>query len=277
MVPLDGGCFEMGSPADEDGRDEDERRHEVCVEPFELGRHEVRVGEFRRFVQATGYRTDAERNAGGESGCWALDLNDQESPWDWRDWASWRRPNQYQDNRDDHPVACVSLNDAQAYLDWLNRETGGGYRLPTEAEWEYAARAGTETARYWGDDSALIQACDYANVTDRTPLPNGSSWSEPLFDCRDGYAFAAPVGQKRPNAFGLYDMLGNLWEWTCSAYDADYGGAERRCLSKNDDARRVIRGGSWSINPRLLRAANRDRGAPDDRGDDLGFRLARTP
>ncbi|MEA3278010.1 MAG: SUMF1/EgtB/PvdO family nonheme iron enzyme, partial [Pseudomonadota bacterium] len=208
-----------------------------------MARTEVTVGEYRRFVEATGYRTDTEKDAGGKDGCYAIDLSDSDNFMNWRAWASWRKPNQYQKNRDDHPVACVSWNDAMAYIKWLNGETGGDYRLPTEAEWEYAARGGTKVARYWGE--SLDRACQYANVADQTKFTDGRVWSD-KHECKDGYVFVAPVARFRPNDYGLYDVLGNLWEWTCSNYDEGYGGSEKGCVSnKRADGRRVLRGGSW--------------------------------
>ena len=269
MVSIRAGCFEMGSPPGEKGRDDDERLHRVCVEGFQLGKYEVTVGEFRRFVTATGYRTDAERDTGGNDGCFAYDENDKKTPWTYHEWADWRTPNRRQGNRDDHPVSCVSWNDAVAYIEWLNRAAGGGWRLPTEAEWEYAARAGTQSARYWGDGDS--GACRYASVADK-----GHGW-EPNFDCDDGFKWVAPVGRFQSNTWGLKDMLGNVWEWTCSGYDAAYGGAEKRCLSKKEATPlRALRGGSWGYTPRFLRAAIRSRNQPVNRDDGSGFRLART-
>ncbi|MEA3410138.1 MAG: formylglycine-generating enzyme family protein, partial [Pseudomonadota bacterium] len=248
MVFIEGGAFQMGSPTSESGRDDDERRHRVEVKGFRIGKTEVTVAEFRRFVKATGYRTDADKNAGGKDGCWAYDQDDSDKRWNWRSWANWRKPNKSQKNRDDHAVSCVSWNDAMAYIEWLNGETGGDYRLPTEAEWEYAARGGTMTARYWGENPD--RACQYANVTDQTKLPNGNVWTN-KHECKDGYAFVAPVARFRPNEFGLYDMLGNLWERTCSNYDEGYGGSEKECVSnKHASGRRVGRGGSWYGRPR---------------------------
>ncbi len=153
LVRIPAGCFQMGSPGSETGRDEDERQHEACVTAFEIGKDEVTVGEFKRFVEATNHRTDAERNAGGKEGCFAWSATDGKA--DWRAGTDWRNPGFTQ--RDNYPVVCVSWNDAIAYTVWLNRDTGQNYRLPTEAEWEYAARAGTTTARYWGNDPD--QAC----------------------------------------------------------------------------------------------------------------------
>ena len=271
MVDIPGGTFQMGSPESEKDRDpDDEGQHLVKVEGFKLGKTEVTVGAFRRFVEATGYKTDAERNAGGKKGCWAYDQSDKDKQWEYRDWASWRKPNLHQGNKDQHPVSCVSWNDAQAYIEWLNKNTAGGYRLPTEAEWEYAARGGTKTARYWGNDPN--QACRYANVADQSAKQFDSSQ---VFQCSDGYAYAASVGSFKPNKFGLYDMLGNVWEWTCSEYDKDYGGKEKDCQTSGD-AYRVYRGGSWDGVPRRVRAAFRSHDSPGDRLYDLGFRLART-
>jgi formylglycine-generating enzyme required for sulfatase activity len=135
----------------------------------------------------------------------------------------------------------VDWQAATAFAAWLSQKTGQRFRLPTEAEWEYAARAGTQTARFWGD--APDGACTYANVHDKTPSRQ-FKWTG-HHDCDDGYAVTAPVGRFRPNPFGLYDMLGNALEWTCSVYDADYGGAEKDCANKGSSGRRVIRGGSW--------------------------------
>jgi formylglycine-generating enzyme required for sulfatase activity len=258
---IEGGCFQMGSPAGEQGREEDERRHRVCVEDLWLAKHEVTVSEFRRFVQATGYRTEAER----ADGCRAF----VDGEWKWDEDRNWRSPGFEQYDR--HPVVCVSWNDAQAYIDWLNREAQGNYRLPTEAEWEYAARAKTQTARFWGKNPD--DACRYANVGDE------QYFSGDVHNCRDGYHYTAPVGRFKTNGFGLYDMLGNVYEWTCSVYDAEYGGAEKKCPNKDISARRVIRGGSWHGRPLFVRSANRTRFPPGYRHRyfNVGFRLARTP
>lgn len=161
MVDIRGGCFQMGSPDWETGRDDDERSHRVCVDGFQLGEKEVTVGEFRRFISATGYRTEAERNV-KESGCFAY--SSSENKWDWQSGRNWKNPGLSQN--DQHPVVCVSWNDVQRYLDWLNGNTSGGYRLPTEAEWEYAARAGSQTAYFWSSE-VDEKACRYGNVNDK--------------------------------------------------------------------------------------------------------------
>jgi formylglycine-generating enzyme required for sulfatase activity/serine/threonine protein kinase len=269
MVRIPGGCFQMGSPASEKGRSDDERRHQVCVEAFEIGQHEVTVAEFQRFTVATGYRTDAERNAGGEKGCYAWSSTN--GKWGWREGVDWRKPGY--ELSDAHPVVCVSWNDAVAYADWLSKKTERIYRLPTEAQWEYAARAGTTTARYWGDDPD--QACQYANIADQTEGPGGHSWAI-RHECRDGHWYSVPTGSFQANAWNLSDLLGNVWEWTCSTYDRQYGGAETKCSEEHASDARAVRGGSWFYRPAWARSAKRDRNAPWRRHLDGGFRLVRS-
>ena len=158
-------------------------------------------------------------------------------------------------NGDDQPVVEVNWHDSVAYAQWFARKTGKRFRLPTEAEWEYAARAGTGTARYWGDgignNNANCGKC-------------GSRW--------DG-SQTAPVGSFKPNAFGLFDMLGNVWEWTCSQYKKSYDGREQKCSVSA--SKYSLRGGAWNYPPRGVRAAFRYDYSPDPRRSFLGFRLAR--
>ena len=161
MVKIRGERFLMGSPTDEKGRDEDERQHEVQVANFAIGKYEVTVGQFKNFVKAAKYKTEAEESGGCYS--WTG------SEWKQDAGKNWRNPGFSQ--TDEHPVVCVSWNDAMAYVDWLSKQTGKTYRLPTEAEWEYAARAGTTTARYWGDDSD--KGCTFANGADGYPPKPG--------------------------------------------------------------------------------------------------------
>lgn len=263
LVVIRPGEFPMGSPESEKDRDADEKPHGVRIDkPFALGKYEVAVGEFRRFAEATQYLSEAER----EGGCYRWDGK----TWEKQAGKNWRNPGFSQD--DGHPVVCASWNDAVAYADWLTQETGHPYRLPTEAEWEYAARAGTKTIRYWGDNPDI--GCRYANAGDLTAKQTFPDWD--VMNCEDGYLYTAPVGRFQPNAWNLYDMLGNVWEWTCSGYDAGYSGGERVCLDRNGaTGPRVLRGGSWDDLPRGLRAAYRLRGGPGLRNFFLGFRLAR--
>jgi|GEM_PF-2010045 len=234
LVRLPGGAFWMGSPSGsggflrglarliedspvcdepprEEGRRDDERRHVVTVRPFAIGKYPVTQAEWQAVMG---------NNPSRFTGC------------------------------DRCPVESVSWHDAQAYIEKLNALTGQRFRLPTEAEWEYAARAGQNT-RYAGSDDIDAVAWYSENSGGQTH----------------------PVGQKQPNAFGLYDLSGNVWEWTASAYVAEYDGSE--LFSTNDaNARRVFRGGSWVYTPDLVRSAYRGWSDPTSRNYSLGFRLA---
>ncbi|HRZ07770.1 MAG TPA: formylglycine-generating enzyme family protein, partial [Candidatus Competibacteraceae bacterium] len=184
---------------------------------------------------------------------------------------NWRKPGYEQ--KDNYPVVCVSWNDALAYVKWLSDQTGQSYRLPTEAEWEYAARAGTTTARYWGEDPD--QACRYANVGDQAAKKTFPNWV--IHECTDGVVYTAPVGSFQANAWGLKDMLGNVWEWTCSEWDEKYGGAESRCSTNSGTTGPLaVRGGSWRTPPDWVRSADRGWLTPTDRHSFVGFRLARS-
>jgi sulfatase modifying factor 1 len=169
----------------------------------------------------------------------------------------------------------VSWNDATAYARWLTQRTGKRYRLPTEAEWEYAARAGTRTARFWGDDAKM--ACAFANGADvsvHAHVPNASSWN--IVGCNDRYSYTAPVGTFRPNAFALYDMLGNVEEWTQDCWNASYLGAPKdaSAVVTGDCALRAVRGGSWIDAPVGIRAAYRVGSPTTVRVYRRGFRVA---
>ena len=188
--------------------------------------------------------------------------------WELRAGRSWRHPGYAQG--DDHPVACVSRNDALAYARWLSERLGRRYRLPTEAEWEWAARGGTNTARPWGDDAG--GACLWANVGDHALLRHHPEWPWTIHSCNDAHTYTAPVGSYDPNGFHLHDMGGNVWEWTCSSYEAAYRGAEERCDPEGRVG--VARGGSWSNSPRWVRSAGRFWNQADTRLDIVGFRLA---
>ena len=260
MKNIPAGCFQIG----EDGRHK-RRGQEVCVDGFRLGVKEVSVGEFRRFIRATNYHTEAEQGV-EKKGCFAY--GSRENTWAYRADRNWDNPGFSQTEK--HPVVCVSWNDIQKYIGWLNRQTTGGYRLPTEAEWSYAARGGTQTAFSWGN-AADARACSYANVNDK-------NWAQE-FPCNDGYKFTAPIGTYSPNDFGLYDMTGNAFEWTCSEFNEAYSGVKTRCLSNNgsnNGAFLVARGGSFFNESRWLRLGARIGVKPWERGDYGGFRLART-
>jgi serine/threonine-protein kinase PpkA len=271
-VVISAGCFTMGSQEQELGRQTDELQHRVCVKTFKMTPAEVTVAEFQQFVTATKYITDAERNV-EESGCWSYQ-KDPEQAWDWLELANWRQPvHSLATFGKSYPVACVSYNDVQAFIHWLNQATDQEYRLPTEAEWEFAARANTLTSRYWGNSAAF--ACANENVAD-TGLFEKFKWTQ-SHTCVDGYFFSAPVKHYRPNPFGLFDMLGNLMEWTCSMYAETYAGAEASCVDEANalDRTLVIRGGAWHADPARVRSAFRNTGLAWTRQANLGFRLVR--
>ncbi|ATG89081.1 formylglycine-generating enzyme family protein [Methylomonas koyamae] len=256
MVAIPGGVYLMGSPVtDQEGQDYEKPRHDVKVSGFAIGKYEISKAQFAAFVEAANY------NPGNE--CWTMEAGKGEM----RSNRNWSAPGYPQDS--DHPATCVSVDDAEAYIKWLNQKTGKHYRLPTEAEWEYAARGGSAAARFWGDNPD--GACKYANVADLS-LQKADSKAIP-HNCEDGYVFTAPVGSYSPNAFGLYDMLGNVWEWTCSA-DSGYGSSEEeKCTGLL--SRRIYRGGSWINTADYVRSASRYGYIPSFRFNNVGFRLAR--
>ncbi len=234
MVVVPAGSFMMGSPESSvEGFYEEKPHHRVTIGyAFAVGVYEVTFAEW-----------DACVNGGGCGGY---------SPRD-RGWG-----------RGSRPVIHVSWEDARQYVQWLSRETGEGYRLLTEAEWEYVARAGTQTERYWGDDAA--DQCYYGNG------------DEDYVDCTDGHEYTAPVGSFRANAWGLYDVLGNVDEWTEDCWNGDYSGAPADGSSwrTGDCSRRVLRGGSWFGYPWRFRSAGRYSYSVGLRSNSFGFRVART-
>ena len=239
----------------DDFKDEHPRHRVRITKPFYLGTYHVTRGQFRQFVADSGYKTDAEKLALGGVG------------------DSWR--NAGFEQTDEHPVVNVSWNDAVAFCKWLSKKEGKTYRLPTEAEWEYACRAGTTTRYYSGDDPETL--AKVGNVADAAAKAKFPDWTWTI-KANDGYAFMAPVAKFKPNAFGLYDMHGNAWQWC-----ADWYGAEYYAKSPADDPTgpdsgnvRVLRGGSWYHRLGLIRAAARGRCSPADQDNCVGFRVART-
>jgi formylglycine-generating enzyme required for sulfatase activity len=267
LIPA--GEFIMGSPdSDPEALADEKPRHRVQItKPFYLGVYEVTCGQFRRFVDETGYRTDAEEDGKGGWG-W----NEEKKSFEKDAKYNWR--NSGFEQTDDHPVGNVSWNDAVAFCAWLSRAEVLTYRLPTEAEWEYACRART-TAKYFSGDDPVSPAM-IGNVADATGKEKYPDWSWAIA-AQDGFVNTAPVGQFRPNAFGLYDMHGNVWEWCQDAYEADYyrqsPGVDPSGLPQA--AQRVDRGGCFSSAPGDCRSANREGHTPGDRYSGLGFRVAR--
>jgi len=256
FVWVEGGCYRMGQSVEEKKQiliEEDEQlyqryysdespAHEVCVDSFWLSRFEATNAQVRLL------------NPGHDS----------------------NKKGQYTLNNDDQPAVYISWDDATLYAHWLseNSPSKRKFRLPTEAEWEFAARAGTTTPRFWGKDSD--SACKYANVLDRVAKKvHRFAWRQ--HDCDDGYAVTAPVGSYFPNALGLYDMLGNAWEWVEDAYSpqAYRQHVKKNPLHKNGETR-VRRGGSWADSPGSVRSSNRGKRSSDRENNQVGFRLLMT-
>ena len=230
---VEGACFLIGSSLTERDRRNDEPERELCVKGFWIGKTTITNDQYRRFKPAHDSGSLAGHSLNGNA----------------------------------QPAVNLTWNDAKAFAEWLSWEAGAGqrFRLPTEAEWEYAARAGTTTRYYWGNDIDPR----HANFSDRND-PTGAA----IGDMDDGHAVTAPVGGYLPNALGLHDMAGNVWEWTCSEYDPNYGGQEQRCSNRrSDDGQRVVRGGSWNNGPGDLRAAKRLPRQPGHRDAMTGFRV----
>lgn len=268
MVVIPSGSFMMGSSPEEANRDieaapksyeswareaisqEQPLRKVIIGSPFALAKFPVTKGEFAAFVQDTGYSPAL--------GCIFYSLRYRTSPQ-----ADWRMPGFVQTDRE--PVVCVNWQDAKAYVSWLNKkvaslESDGPYRLPSEAEWEYAARAGTRTARWWGDsigrNNTICARC-------------GSN----LDQKRTG-----PVGQFQPNPFGLYDVLGNVTQWTEDCWNENYNGAPSDGAGRvsGNCEKRIARGGDWSGFPWVVRSAMRFGLTAEKRANLTGFRVAKT-
>jgi len=268
LVLIPPGTFTMGSKRNESGRTRYEGpRHEVTISvPFGVGVHEVTRGEFARFVDDTGYPV--------LESCGAMDESD--GRWKRNDALSWTRPGYPQTDR--HPVVCVRWVDAMAYVAWLSNKAEGKYRLLSESEWEYVARAGTDTPRHWG--RSTWAQCDYENGLDRTFTRQFRRFGWRPAPCSDGHVRTAPVASfDRPNGFGLHDILGNVREWVADCWhdrytnpptDGSPWGLGGDCQSA------VVRGGSWANPPIHMRSAMRAKWEPGSRGDVLGFRVARS-
>jgi formylglycine-generating enzyme required for sulfatase activity len=262
MVVVPAGSFMMGSPESEPERQNTEgpQRRVTIAQPFAVSRHAITRGQFAAFVQATRHRADGAYRWTGESGDLQMALDPR---------ASWRNPifeNFRIDQEDSHPVVNVNWNDAKAYTSWLTKLTGRGYRLLTEAEWEYSARAGTTTPFWWGSSITPAQA----NYDGKRVYAGGGSEGAYRGATVSGGSFAA-------NPWGLYDVHGNVWEW-CAWHD-NYNGAPldgSAWLQGGDASRRVGRGGSWNYSPMTLRSAHRGWTSPDRRYNGNGCRVGRT-
>ena len=243
MVVIPPGEFVMGSPESETGRyDNEGPQHTVRIErAFALGKHEVTVAQWAACV-ADARCTTFDREPGGAQA----------------------------------PAIMVSWLEAKEYVGWLSRKTGRPYRLASESEWEYAARAGTVEARFWGEDPD--RGCGYANVHDRTSREENLQFVWAHHDCDDGSGGVAPSGSLAANGFGAHDMLGNMAEWVEDCWNDSYAGApEDGAAWQSGNCRsRILRGGSWRNGPRVVRAAFRIRSGIGYHGGDIGLRVALT-
>ncbi len=248
----------------------DEWPHRVRItQPYYLGTYHVTRGQFRKFIRDSEYQTEAEK--GDSPLAWGWDPRKKnfdaiDKRYSWRDAGF--------EQTDEHPVVNVSWDDAVAFCKWLSKKEGKTYRLPTEAEWEYACRSGTTTRYYSGDDPETL--AKVANVADAAFKAKFPDWR--TIRASDGYAFTSPVGKFKPNAFGLYDMYGNAWQWCADWYGADFYGKSRADDPKGPDTgvARVLRGGSFFHGPLVARSAGRMSSKPDFPFDFAGFRVART-
>ena len=279
MVMIPGGRFTMGSPrtqGEPPRRKYEGPQSDVRIASFAIGETEVTRRQYAAFV------ADTHRAADG--GCFTYGFSSLTDDSVSDSQASWRNPGFEQ--TDDHPVMCISWQDASDYATWLTRKTGQTYRLPSEAEWEYAARAGTTSTFFWGEDEE--RACTYANGGDPSVLRRLPALREVMdrivrdgdptaryVECNDGNAFTAAVGRYEPNAFGLYDMIGNAWEFVADCWSPSLPTSELALSAPSCDRYRV-RGGSWNDYPEELRSARRSAVQRDKRRNDDGFRVART-
>lgn len=245
MVPIPTGSFMMGNAST--------GQVEVTVnEPFAMSRHEITVAQFRQFVEHSGYEADAH-------GCEVY-----ENRWQYYEQFNWSAPGFPQNP--DHPVVCVSWNDAQAYVAWLSVQTGKSYRLPTEAEWEYALVTGTDMSQ---------SVCELGNVGDL--WLKGRYPREEAFDCADGAYFTTSVGSWPPDGHGLYDMLGNAREWVLDCWNRSHSGRNgtQSARLSGDCTSRVIKGSSWLTGEPGIEPAHRVRAAVDSAYNAVGFRVVR--
>lgn len=271
MVVVPHGAFTMGAPEGEDGASDSERpqRNIRFDRGFALSTHEVTVGEFRRFVNATGYRTRAVRRG------FSMVYDERSGNFVRRSGVDWRSDSVGATASDDMPVLHVSAQDAEAYAEWLAEESGERYRLPSEAEFEYALRAGSGEAFPWGDGAPPESAGNFTGGLDRSP--GGRSWSNAFAGYGDGHWGPAAVGSFAPNRWGLHDLAGNVSEWVADCWHASYRRAPRDAAPWINPGCRthVIRGGSWASAPEQTRSAWRAPAARDTTNARIGFRVMR--
>lgn len=303
FIYVKAGEFNMGSPEKEKGRSIDEDQHKVTLtNGFHLGQHEVTVGQWRIFVKDTGYQTAAEIQLAEES-----DSKERKRDYTYKSSDYTYVPSKSKEEEepepeesetpainywdspgfsqtDNHPVTCITVEDAEAFIEWLSKLEGKTYRLPTEAEWEFACRAGTQSSRYWG--YSALNACRFANIADQALKKQTSAGS--IHQCDDGFVYTAPAGSFGSNNYGFYDMMGNVSEWCQDKYGkyestrkmGYMGITESHVLDAVDPTGlqwglyQVIRGGNWQSDPADSRSAARSHQRPAHGNNQLGFRLA---
>jgi formylglycine-generating enzyme required for sulfatase activity len=266
LVLIPAGKFLMGSPETEKDRDKNEVQHEVTIsKPFYMGVTHVTVDQFTAFVTDSGYKTDAQKSGWS----WRIEIKDGKLDFKQIEGISWLNPSF--DQKGDHPVVHVDWNDSKAFCDWLSKKSGKAVALPTEAQWEYACRAGAKTAYSFGESAS--QMTEYAWFS-------GNSTMIRRFGLDVGQ-FNEPVGQKKPNAWGLYDMHGNVSEWCSAWYWSGSGYAATDTIDPTGpasgrlgDQRRILRGGSSRSDPAGCRSAYRDSLIPVFCNNYVGFRVA---
>jgi formylglycine-generating enzyme required for sulfatase activity len=262
LVVISPGEFMMGAPKSEtESLDHERPQHRVVISySFAVGKYHVTRGEFAQFVTETKYNAK-------ESGCLGYTGGGFEN----KPQYHWENPGFPQ--ADNHPVVCVNWRDANAYVVWLRHKTGKRYRLLSEAEWEYAARAGTTTTYWWGGN--LEAGCSSANIADKSAKPEFPEWG--IANCSDGYVFTSPVGSFGANPAGLYDMTGNAWQWLSDCWNHHYlhAPANGAAWQSGLCGVRVLRGDAWNDKPRGLRSAYRARSTLTARSAGIGFRVAR--
>lgn len=260
LIVIPAGEFIMGSNRGEEEYDPDETpKHKVnFTQALAVGKFEITRSQFSVFIQASGYQPKTNGCYSNKGGFFRRDRT-----------ANWKNPGFNQSGSE--PVVCVSWEDAQAYVAWLWKITNKQYRLLSESEWEYVARAG-ETKFVLPQTTAGCKLLNIADISSRRVIPG-------VFHsvCDDGYSFTAPVGKFQPNQFGLHDMLGNAWEWVEDCWNEGYYGApvDGSSWTSGRCGLRVFRGGGWNSSPKMMRFNYRDRDEINERHDNLGFRVAR--
>jgi formylglycine-generating enzyme len=231
----------------------------TIAQPFAMGVFEITRDQFEAFMKAS--KRDIKPGCVLWMGDW---IRSSDQTWTKNDLGQ----------TGDHPVVCIDWVDAQAYADWLTLKTGRTYYLPSNAQWEYAYRAGTTTAYFWGEDAEGI--CAYGNVADATLSKKHAG--RPSFSCNDKFLYTAPVGMKKPNPWGLYDMTGNAWEWIADCWTTDNKAqaSDGAAIQTGDCTHAPLRGGAYGTGPKFTRSSSR--GGPDERTNArqgwIGFRLA---